>query len=452
MIKRLEQIHPVAKLGIGGLIVLVLLLIGYRFGSSVSLGNRGGTVSVSGARVTLRQGGNIYFNVTFGTEEYLKRLGEWERAERRIRTSQAFVLSATTHVGSIKDLSLDGKIFLRGPDGVVYPSVGKVLESAAHHDTWLVFFPRYDMKGEPLFERDEGSFDVLIRNVEKLPERVFTFRYPLPVGNRSSRPDAVYIFMLIAAAMAAMLVSCTPCLVGALTVGSLSMGTAWSPAQKEAIKQVRAEMVKRTVYYLIALVIAYIAIAVAINVFKIRTEQLRPVEFVGGLVLLVIGLGFLRSWKLVARLEDAVVNLVLRVAPGFRKYVTDKTPDPSFGPNTSTAMGASLAMVCSVAGAPTLTTAIILPMMIYAGLTDFYWSLMILAVFLLVCAFPFFLIAIGLGEFLSTASLRFRNGLLVVNSFLLIGLGLLLLFDPQRVVNILSTPAELLVKPFRWLV
>lgn len=451
MRKRLMQMNPIAKLGLGGLIVLLLLSVGYRWGTAISLGQEGGTVSVSDATVCLQRGGTIYFNVTFGTEEYLKKLGEWEAAKRRIRTAQAFVVNANTHVGTIRELSLEDKVFLRGPDGIIYPSVGKPIESTTHHDTYLIFFPRYDMRGEPMFERDSGTFDVLIRDVGIFPERVFTFHYPLPVSGRTSRPGLVHLAMLIGAAMAAMLVSCTPCLVGSLAVGSLTMGTAWSPAQQKAMEEIRAEMVRKTVYYLAALVVVYITIAVIINAFNIGTEQLRPVELLGGIVLLLIGLSFLRSWGPVARLENAFVRFVLRLAPGFRSYVMEESPDPTFGADASSAMGASLAMVCSVAGAPTLTTAIILPVMIYAGLTDLYWSLIILAVYLAVCAVPFFLIAIGLGEFLYTASLRLRNTLLVANSFLLIGLGLLLMLDPQRVADTLSAPARLVLEPFRWL-
>lgn len=451
MRRRLMRMHPIAKLGLGGLIVLILLSIGYRWGTAISLGQEGGTVSVSDAAVCLQGGGTIYFNVTFGTEEYLKKLGEWETAERRIRTAQAFVVSANTHVGTIKDLSLEDRVFLRGPDGIIYPSVGQPIESTTHHNTYLVFFPRYDMQGQPMFEREQGTFEVLIRDVGVFPERVFTFHYPLPGAGKSSRPGLLRLAMLIGAAMAAMLISCTPCLVGSLAVGSLTMGTAWSPAQRKAMEEVRAEMVRKTVYYLAALVVVYITIAVIINTFNIGTEQLRPVELVGGVVLLLIGLSFLRSWGPVARLENAFVRFVLRLAPGFRNYVMERPPDPTFGADASSAMGASLAMVCSVAGAPTLTTAIILPVMIYAGLSDLYWSLLILAVYLAVCAVPFFLIAIGLGEFLYTASLRLRNSLLVANSFVLVGLGLLLMLDPQRVADTLSAPARLLLEPFRWL-
>jgi len=451
MRKRLMQMNPIVKLGLGGIIVLILLSIGYRWGTAISLGQEGGTVTVSDATVCLQGGGTIYFNVTFGTEEYLKKLGEWETAKRRIRTAQAFVINANTHVGTIKELSLEDKVFLRGPDGIIYPSVGKPIESTTHHNTYLVFFPRYDMRGEPMFERESGTFDVLIRDVGIFPERVFTFRYPLPVSGRTSRPGLVHLAMLIGAAMAAMLVSCTPCLVGSLAVGSITMGTAWSPAQRKAMEEIRAEMIRKTVYYLAALVVVYITIAVIINAFNIGTEQLRPVELLGGIVLLLIGLSFLRSWGPVARLESAFVRFILRVAPSFREYVMERTPEPTFGADASSAMGASLAMVCSVAGAPTLTTAIILPVMIYAGLTDLYWSLIILAVYLAVCAVPFFLIAIGLGEFLYTASLRLRNTLLVANSFLLIGLGLLLMLDPQRVADALSAPAQLLLEPFGWL-
>ena len=296
-----------------------------------------------------------------------------------------------------------------------------------------------------MFQRENGTFDVLIRDVGIFPERVFTFNYPVPAEGGTSRPSLARLAMLIGAAMAAMLVSCTPCLVGLLAVGSLTMGTAWSPAQREAMAEVRAEMVRKTLYYLIALVVVYITIAVVISV-----ERLRPVELVGGAILLLVGLSFLRSWGPASWLEGALIRAVLRVVPGFRRYVMGRTPDPKFGADASTAMGGSLAMVCSVAGAPTLSTAIILPVMIYAGLSDLYWSLLILAVYLAICAVPFFLIAIGLGEFLYTASLRLRHGLLVGNSFLLIGLGVLLIGDPQALADALSAPARLLLEPFRW--
>ena len=89
--------------------------------------------------------------------------------------------------------------------------------------------------------------------------------------------------------------------------------------------------------------------------------------------------------------------------------------------------------------------------MIYAGLNDIYWSLIILLAYLIVTAVPFLLIATGLGEALLNISLRLRHQLLIANAILLIGLGTMLLVSPEGVANVLSVPARLIVEPMSWL-
>jgi cytochrome c biogenesis protein CcdA len=451
MWQRLNRLSPIAKLGLGVAIVTGMLIIGYRFGSAgISSRDNGGTISLSDAEVCLRAGGTIYFNVTYGTETYLKKLGLWEETEPKLRLSQPFVFNASTHVGTIRDLSLDDKVFLLA-DGVRYPAVGQPIASTTHHDTYLIFLPRFDMDGRPIFEKKSGYFEILIEGVDIPAERVFTFNYPLPVtGDRQL--DPIRILMLIGAAITAMLLTCTPCLVGSLTVGSLAMGTAWGAESEAAAKQVRADMIKKTLYYLAALVVAYAAVAVAASSFNVSIEDIRPVEVMGGVLLLVVGLSFLRSWQPVIWLENAAIRLVLKISPGFSSYVSADNPEPTFSSRSSSAMGASLAMVCSVAGAPTLTTAIILPVMIYAGLNDIYWSLLILLVYLVITSIPFLLIAIGLGEFLLGLSMTLRKRLLVANAFVLIGLGAMLILSPQAVAGVLSAPARLLVEPLSWII
>ncbi len=251
--------------------------------------------------------------------------------------------------------------------------------------------------------------------------------------------------------MAAMLLTCTPCLVGSLTVGSLAMSASWGPEAEAAGKEIRAEMIKKTLYYLIALVVAYAAVAIAASTFDVAIEDIRPVEVMGGALLMIIGFSFLRSWKPIIWLENAAVRGLLKIYPEFEKYVTETDPDPAFSSGSSSAMGASLAMVCSVAGAPTLTTAIIFPVMIYAGLNDIYWSLAILLVYLVVTAIPFFLIAVGLGEFLLSLSLAWRRKLLFANALVLMGLGAMLLVSPEAVAGVLSAPARLIIEPMSWL-
>jgi cytochrome c biogenesis protein CcdA len=443
----LSDLNPLAKLALGTGIVIALLVIGYRFGGAgISSRDTGGTISVSDAETCFRAGGTIYFNVTYGTETYLKKVGLWEDAESKQRFSQPFVFNASTHVGTIRDLTLEDKVFLEA-NGVRYPAVGQPIESTTHHDTWLVFLPRYDMAGDALFEGENGSFDILVEGVDIPAERVFTFNYPLPIAAAGRQLDPSRIMMLIGAAMAAMLLTCTPCLVGSLTVGSLTMGAAWGTEGQEAAREIRADMIKKTLYYLAALVVAYAAVAIAASSFDVSIEDIRPVEVMGGVLLVIVGLSFLRSWRPVIWLENVAVRLLLTLFPGFGQYVTAEEPEPTFGSGSSSAMGASLAMVCSVAGAPTLTTAIIFPVMIYAGLDDIYWSLLILLVYLVVTAVPFFLIAMGLGEFLLGLSMKWRKKLVIANAFVLIGLGAMLLLSPETVAGVLSAPARLVIEP-----
>lgn len=450
MWNRLSQLNPLIKLAIGTGAVIVLLVIGYRFGGAgITSQDNKSTISVSDAEVCFRAGGTIYFNVTYGTETYLKKMGLWQGAEAKLQYSQPFVFNASTHVGTIRDLSLVDKVFLDF-DGVRYPAVGEPIASTTHHDTWLIFLPRFDHYGNPIFEEQEGSFDIYIEGVDIPAERVFTFNYPLPTIN-DRQLDPTRILMLMGAAMAAMLLTCTPCLVGSLTVGSLTMGTAWSSENQEAVKQARSDMVKQTVYYLIALVIAYIAVSIAASAYNVTIEDIRPIEVMGGVLLLVVGFSFLRGTRPVIWLENKFVGLILKASPSFSRFVTADEPAPGFGSGSSTAMGASLAMVCSVAGAPTLTTAIILPVMIYAGLNDVYWSLLILLIYLLVTALPFFLIAIGLGEFLLNLSITMRKKLLVANAWLLIGLGAMLILSPETVAGVLSLPARMIIEPLTYL-
>ncbi|MBI4311468.1 MAG: hypothetical protein HY681_06770 [Chloroflexi bacterium] len=441
--------HPLAKLALGGLAVLVLLLVGYRFGDGLDLGPRGGTISANDATCAQR-GCDIHLTATLANRAYAERLGIWEEIEPRMRMSQAFVLAATAHAGAVRGLSLDGKVFLK-VDGVLYPASDRPVALATHHNTYLTFFPRYDMQGQPIFERSEGQLEVLVNGVEGPGDnRTLTFNYPLPGVSGDLEMPIAQVLMTIGAAMAALLFACTPCLVGSLTLGSLTTGTVASLAGKEAAAKVRSRLVKQTLSYLAALVVLYIAIAVAVNVFDLQTSDLRPMELLGGLVLLGIGALLVRGTAQGAWVEGKVWGVVGRVAPGFAGRRSGAA-EAGLSPRTSSAMGASLAMVCSVAGAPTLTTAILLPLLVYAGLSSPAWAIVVIAVYLLVCAVPFFFVAVGWGEFLMNASMRLRNALLVASALLLVAMGILLVFSPETVANAISTPARLVLKPLQWL-
>ncbi len=281
------------------------------------------------------------------------------------------------------------------------------------------------MRGQPLFEKKSGSFSVLITGVD-VPERTFTFNYPLP--RSSAFGQLPQLLMLLGSALVALLVACTPCLTGSMSVGALTMGVSRGN-DPESAASARKRVLKTTLSFLATMVGAYWLIALASSVFGLRAEDLRVSEMIGGAILMLIGLGFLWTW---------IRPRLVRVPAG--------DGDGALSAGQSSAVGASLAMVCSVAGAPTLSAAVIVPLLVYAGINDWYWSGLILLVYLVVMAIPFFLIATGLGEHLARASIRWRQGLLVVNAFLLVGLGLLLLFSQETVADVISAPVRFMLR------
>jgi cytochrome c biogenesis protein CcdA len=214
---------------------------------------------------------------------------------------------------------------------------------------------------------------------------------------------------------------------------------------------VRASLLRTTVAYLAALIVSYLAVALAVFVFGLGPEDLRPLELVGGLVLVGVGLSVLRGSPLGQRLETALARVLVAVVPGFRTYVRPAEADVSLDGGASSAMGASLAMVCSVSGAPTLSTTMLLPLLVYAGLSSPLWIFGILLAYLLVCAVPFFLVTLGWGEALASASLRLRGNLLAANALVVIGLGIVLVLSPSAVAGAVSAPVRLLLVPLGWL-
>lgn len=436
--------NPTIKMGLGSASVIALLLFGLFFGGGVSLSGLGGTVSVSDIYFCLGRS-NIYFVVTLGTQNYLESLGLWEDVKPRLRTAQAFVITANTHFGNIRDLSLDDKVFLIDEEGNEYPHVGQAKSLTTHHNTYLVFFPRYDMYGKPLFERENGKFDIVIRDVD-FKERVFTFYYPLPLspqGKVATQLDPTRIMMILIAVMAGLTLACAPCLFGALSVGSLTIGTT---AKSDAtVKKMKNTLLRNSLHFLAAFIASYMAIVVITATLRTSPEAFRTVEAIGGAMLFIFGLVFLRSWKPIARLEDALANFIMKRRPGFSKYVTkQRTQQVSINSKQATALGPCLSLVCSTAGAPTLSTSLVLPLMVYAGLSDLYWSLIIILVFLIAASLPFLLIMTGLGELFLTKAYRMADRLLVVNSLLLLIVGIILVLSPTTIINLFLALIRLL--------
>jgi hypothetical protein len=228
-----------------------------------------------------------------------------------------------------------------------------------------------------------------------------------------------------------------------MAVGSLTISATSNPGA-EAARRRRSLLIKNTAYFLASLVASYMAVAVVTNVLKVNIAALRPIEALGGAIILVFGLAFLRLWGPVARLENAFAGLILRLHPRFSRYVEEDIAQPSLNPRLASTVGSCLSLVCSTAGAPTLSTSIVLPLMVYAGLSGLEWSFLILLAYLVAVSIPFLLVTVGLGELLLTRAYRLVGRVLVVNGFLLTGVGVLLVAGPNTVIEVLLALVRLL--------
>ena len=438
LIKNFSKKSSFIKLFSGIFLVTIVWLSSlYVSGSGVNFSSDAKTVSVSDLYFCLGRS-NIYFVVTLGTEEYLTTLGLWDDVENKLSFSQPFVINANTHIGSIRDLKLDNNLFLV-IDGVQYPHVGSAEAVSSHHNTYLVFFPKYDMEGNPLFERNTGNFEIIIENIDF--ERHYIFKYPLPILTNLSNSESLTsarILMLITAAFAGIMIACSPCLIGAMAVGSLTIASTVDSNNKSVKSKIRSKLIKNTLYFLISLVVSYMLIAIVIAVFKIDIASLRPIETLGGAILLIFGLYFLRVWKPVIKLEIIIYTLISKIHPNIKKYMRNKKTDFTLNPKSASTIGSTLSLVCSTAGAPTLSLSVVLPLMIYAGLSGLQWSFLIILIYLISVSIPFLLLTIGLGELILSKISQILNPILIINAFLLIGLGILLLGGLEFIFNLLS--------------
>lgn len=151
MIRSLVRHPRVAALTFFGAFGLVML--GFAFlGGTSELTTNGLTASQV---ICVGEDCSTQLTATLIGEEQAQRMGLAAEIGPRFRTSQPFLLSVNTHEGSIQSLSLDDKVFVRVA-GQAYPAAEQTLQVSAHHNNYLVFFPKFDMYGHAIFGPEPG--------------------------------------------------------------------------------------------------------------------------------------------------------------------------------------------------------------------------------------------------------------------------------------------------------
>src|SRR5512146_2990252 len=112
----------------------------------------------SGSPATARQSdasrvslADVFVDATYATPEFVKRVKLEPYLQKWEGRAQPFLIGINTHVGTIADLDLRGKVLLEDSNGDRYPSLGTPVVLSEHHNMYLLVFPLVDNYGQPIF-------------------------------------------------------------------------------------------------------------------------------------------------------------------------------------------------------------------------------------------------------------------------------------------------------------
>ncbi len=190
--------------GIGFLIAI--FVVGIYVVPKVQSGNSQTARQSDASRVPLS---DVFVDVTYATPEFVKRVKLEPYVEQYQNRAQPFLFGINTHVGTIADLDLRGKVLIEDSNGDRYPSLGTPVVLSEHHNMYLLVFPLVDNFGKRIFAPERGHFKLLVNGVGKTPQRVFEWK--LPVAEHQPAKTMANTLMLVLGVVGALMVILSPC-------------------------------------------------------------------------------------------------------------------------------------------------------------------------------------------------------------------------------------------------
>lgn len=158
------------------------------------------------ARVSLS---DVFVDATYATPEFVRRVKLEPYLQKWEGRAQPFLIGINTHVGTIADLDLRGKVLIEDSNGDRFPSLGTPVVLSEHHNMYLLVFPLVDNSGQPIFAAKRGHFRLIVDGVGKSPERVFEWK--LPVVEPAPARTLASTLMLALGVIGALMVILSPC-------------------------------------------------------------------------------------------------------------------------------------------------------------------------------------------------------------------------------------------------
>jgi cytochrome c biogenesis protein CcdA len=190
----------------GILLLVAVFIVGIYIVPKVQAGSPATARQGDASRVSLS---DVFLDATYATPEFIKRVKLEPYLEQWKNRAQPFLIGINTHVGTIADLDLRGKVLVEDSNGDRFPSLGTPVVLSEHHNMYLLVFPLVDNSGQPIFAAKRGHFRLIVNGVGKTPERVFEWK--LPVVEPAPARTLASTLMLVLGVIGALMVILSPC-------------------------------------------------------------------------------------------------------------------------------------------------------------------------------------------------------------------------------------------------
>lgn len=474
----------------GALLLITVFIIGIYVVPKLQAGTPQTARQSDATRVPLS---DVYVDVTYATPDFVKRVKLEPYLKGYEGRAQPFLVGLNTHVGTIADVDLRGKVLLEDSDGDRFPSLGTPVVLSEHHNMYLLVFPLVDNHGKGIFGAERGSFKLLVRNVGKAAER--TFEWKLPVIEANPVRNLASTMMLIVSVIGALMVILSPCAIELTTyytgiISGIVSSAALGEKSARLPSAVRGRVLRNLTAFVAGFTILYMASGATVallgeQLMKLQTTVATPTatdpscgpeqdavatgQSAHGSGH-VHGPGF-GSWTMYANWLGAsfLVFFALKsmglVKPGARCFVWLAQLGRKFRLAIASVVGLVSAKRAEIIRAPALSLrqgsnispansfcaglglsvscltcmggAILYPLLIFVGTSTWYWGALILGTYSLALALPMAAIAVGVGHYAwqfvhrpwLTRTLQWTSGVVMIL------VAVLIVFDRTRAIN-----------------
>ena len=203
--------HSIMKatriLFVSGVLLLVAVFVtGIYIVPKLQAGSPATARQSDASRVSLS---DVFVDATYATPDFVKRVKLEPYLQHWQGRAQPFLIGINTHVGTIANLDLRGKVFVEDSQGDRFPSLGTPVVVSEHHNMYLLVFPLLDNSGQPIFAAKRGHFRLIVDGVGKTAER--SFEWKLPVIESTPARTVASTLMLMLSVVGALMVILSPC-------------------------------------------------------------------------------------------------------------------------------------------------------------------------------------------------------------------------------------------------